>query len=150
LEEVKKAADGVGIEIVAFGHAGDGHLHVNALVDTTDPELAQKLKQLLLDTTEIIARLGGTTCGEHGDGRLRAGTLEAIYGREIIDLFTRVKRAFDPHNIMNPGVILPDARSPVADLKVGDNVEEIPDTIAALLRKVERNAGWGSPLDWSF
>lgn len=149
LERVKKAAAKVSIEVVAFGHAGDGHLHINALVDTTDTELLTKLNNLLLDATEIIAELGGTTCGEHGDGRLRTGSLEAIYGREIVDLFRMVKQAFDPQNIMNPGVILPDLRSPISDLKVGRHAEKIPAHIAALLRNVERDALWGSPLDWT-
>lgn len=149
LERVKKAAAKVSIEIVAFGHAGDGHLHVNALVDCADPSLATKVKELLLDTTEIVAELGGTTCGEHGDGRLRAGSLEALYGREIVDLFRKVKQAFDPQNILNPGVILPNLRSPLPDLKVGNNAEKIPDRIATLLRNVERHATWGSPIDWS-
>ncbi len=149
LEAIKTAAHKASVEIVAFGHAGDGHLHVNALVDTTDPQLERRLGELLMDATEIIARLGGTTCGEHGDGRLRAGTLDAVFGRGVTSFFKQIKNAFDPENIMNPGVILPDLRNPISSLKVGAHAENIPDDVANFLRDVEKTAAWGSPQDWT-
>ena len=63
---------------------------------------------LLDEVTGEIVRLGGTPSGEHGDGRLRAGLLERIYGAEIVELFRLTKTAFDPRGIFNPGVIVPD------------------------------------------
>ncbi|MBA2670942.1 MAG: FAD-binding oxidoreductase [Gemmatimonadetes bacterium] len=92
---------------VIFGHAGDGNLHVNPLVDTNSPGWADTLETILIEIAEGVARLGGTLAGEHGDGRLRAPLLETIRGAEMVAHFRTVKEAFDPGNILNPGVILP-------------------------------------------
>lgn len=141
---VREAAGRAGVEVVAFGHAGDGHVHVNALVDTTDPDFPRRLEDLLGAVTELLLQLGGTPAGEHGDGRLRAPSLERFYGVEVVDLFRRVKRAFDPPGILNPGVILPPTGAlALADLKVGDGAAAIPDEVARGLRRIEREAAWG-------
>jgi hypothetical protein len=90
--------------------------------------------------------LGGAPSGEHGIGRLRAGVLERFLGTDVMRLFARLRRAYDPHARFNPGVILPSADwSPLAHLKVGDDAAPIPDDIARRLRDIERNAGWATP-----
>lgn len=128
-----------------FGHAGDGHVHVNALPDTTRAGWRENLTGLLEDATALLVRLGGTPSGEHGDGRLRAGLLERVFGRDLLARFGDVKRAYDPRGICNPGVILPAADwAPLADLKVGPEAAPIPDDIAAALRDMERTAAWGT------
>jgi FAD/FMN-containing dehydrogenase len=147
LEGVRTAAAKAGIEIVAFGHAGDGHLHVNALADTRDPQMGERLARLLSDVTKLLVMLGGTASGEHGDGRLRAPVLEKVYGKRVMGLFAAVKRAFDPLGIMNPGVILPVAnmaggRPSLSDLKVGAGAQEIPESIERQLRHVEQSGEW--------
>jgi FAD/FMN-containing dehydrogenase len=149
LTGVHQAADDVGIEIVAFGHAGDGHLHVNALVDTTDPDCTDKLESLLEQTTALVIECGGTPSGEHGDGRLRAPAVERLYGSEILALFGRLKSAFDPAGVFNPGVIVTEqGGSPLEGLKVGPRAAVIPGDVAAALRQVEQTGGWGlSPLE---
>ncbi len=96
-----------GLPAVIFGHAGDGNLHVNPLVDTRDPHHAYTLEAVLTEIAQGVARLGGTLAGEHGDGRLRAPFLETIWGAETFAHFRAVKEAFDPRGILNPGVILP-------------------------------------------
>jgi FAD/FMN-containing dehydrogenase len=92
---------------VIFGHAGDGNLHVNPLVDVREPGWRDTVEAVLLEIADGVAALGGTLSGEHGDGRLRAPLLERIWGEEMVGLFRTVKEAFDPHGILNPGVILP-------------------------------------------
>ena len=134
------------VPVAIFGHAGDGHVHVNALPDTTEPDFRERLSGLLGDVTDLLVRLGGTPSGEHGDGRLRAGLLERFFGAEVVALFADVKRSFDPRGIFNPGVILPAADwSPLAGLKVGPDATPIPADIAARLRDMERNAAWSTP-----
>jgi FAD/FMN-containing dehydrogenase len=141
---VREAAARLGIEIVAFGHAGDGHLHINALVDVTDPDFEGRLEELLLRVSDLLVELRGSPSGEHGDGRLRAGLVERIYGPEVVELFAAVKQAFDPDGIMNPGVILPEPNAaPLDHLKVGPRARDIPDEIAEGLRELERTGGWG-------
>jgi FAD/FMN-containing dehydrogenase len=144
LAGVRAAAKELDIQVVAFGHAGDGHLHVNALVDTTAPDFETRLAALFDRVTDLVVTLGGTPSGEHGDGRLRAGTLERVYGAEILELFHRVKRAFDPLGVMNPGVIIPEpGAGPLDDLKVGGDAVTIPEALAQELRDIERTGGWG-------
>ncbi len=140
------AADRHGIPVAIFGHAGDGHVHVNALPDITRKGWQGALGALFEEVTDLVLRLGGTPSGEHGDGRLRSGLLERVYGAEVLALFRELKRSYDPLSILNPGVILPAADwSPLADLKVGADAAPIPDDIAQRLRALEQTAGWATP-----
>jgi len=102
---------------------------------------------LLFEVTAGIIELGGTLAGEHGDGRLRAGLLEVLYGPEVMDLFRRVKQCLDPLGLLNPGVILParDVGSPVDRLKVGVAAVRLDDDIATALRRIEREGGYDRP-----
>jgi FAD/FMN-containing dehydrogenase len=143
---LRTAAARRGIPIVMFGHAGDGHIHVNALPDTTAHGWRGALHELFDEVTDLLRGLGGVPSGEHGVGRLRAGILERFYGSEVMDLFHAVKRAYDPLSLLNPGVIIPATDwSPVAALKVGADAAVIPEDIATRLRDVERSAAWATP-----
>jgi FAD/FMN-containing dehydrogenase len=143
---LRQAAERRGVPVAIFGHAGDGHVHVNTLPDTTRAGWRDALRGLFDDVTALLVELGGVPAGEHGVGRLRAGVLERFYGAEVMDLFGRVKRAYDPLSILNPGVIIPATDwSPLAALKVGPDAAAIPDDIANRLRNVERTAAWGTP-----
>jgi FAD/FMN-containing dehydrogenase len=92
---------------VIFGHAGDGNLHVNPLVDVTRAGWREQAEAILEEVAAGIRALGGTLAGEHGDGRIRAPLLEAVWGAEMVALFRAVKEAFDPAGILNPGTVLP-------------------------------------------
>ena len=143
---IRTAAARHGIPIAVFGHAGDGHVHVNTLPDLTRAGWSDALAALYGDAAELLLDLGGTPSGEHGVGRLRAGLLERFYGPEVAALFRDVKRVYDAGSMFNPGVIIPSADwAPLADLKVGPGAAPIPDDIAARLREVERTAGWAIP-----
>lgn len=141
---VRRAAAARGIDIVLFGHAGDGHLHCNLLPEVARLGWEAEVASLLDEVTAVVAALGGTPSGEHGDGRLRAPLLERIYGAEIVALFHRVKTAFDPHGILNPGIKLGGAPS-IARLKVGAGAVPLPPEIAAGLRTIEREGGYARP-----
>jgi len=142
LDGVSAVARAHGLECVIFGHAGDGHLHVNVLPDVRQPGWELTVASLFDEISELVIRLGGTPSGEHGDGRLRAGLLSRIYGTEIVELFRRIKRAFDPRGILNPGVILPDRWEPLSQLKAGAEAAVLPEDIADGLRNIERTAGY--------
>jgi FAD/FMN-containing dehydrogenase len=96
-----------GLPAVIFGHAGDGNLHVNPLVDVRAAGWRDSVESVILEVTRAVRALGGTMAGEHGDGRLRAPLLESIWGAQMVERFRTVKSAFDPAGILNPGVILP-------------------------------------------
>ncbi|HET6229236.1 MAG TPA: FAD-binding oxidoreductase [Longimicrobiaceae bacterium] len=105
---------------VIFGHAGDGNLHVNPLVDVSAPGWRMAVDAVIGEITAGVAALGGTMTGEHGDGRLRAPLLETIWGAEMVARFRAVKHAFDPLGIFNPGVILPlPGQRPLDAIKYG-------------------------------
>ncbi len=143
---LREAAGRRGIPVALFGHAGDGHVHVNALPDTTRAGWREALAGLFEDVSSLVVRLGGTPSGEHGDGRLRAGLLQRTFGPDLVASFRDVKRAYDPRDVFNPGVILPAADwAPLADLKVGQDAAPIPSDIARGLREIERAAAWGTP-----
>jgi FAD/FMN-containing dehydrogenase len=139
---VRRMAGELELPVVLFGHAGDGHIHVNLLPEVARSDWQDRVATLLEEVTQLVKRLGGTASGEHGDGRLRAQALEQIYGAEIMGLFREIKRAFDPSGIFNPGVILPSGEPPISRLKVGLGAAAIPDDIQKGLREIELTGGY--------
>jgi FAD/FMN-containing dehydrogenase/Fe-S oxidoreductase len=99
------AAEGVTVAI--YGHIGDGNAHINPLLNLRDPADFARMDRLSRTIhAAVIDRFGGSLCGEHGDGRVRAEFLPALYGSELYELFVQTKRLFDPENLLNPGVKL--------------------------------------------
>jgi len=96
------------IHLVVFGHAGDGNLHPNILCDERD---ADEMKRVAAAVREIFAaavELGGTLSGEHGIGLMKAPFMEMELGEAGLDLMRRIKAAWDPNHILNPGKIFPE------------------------------------------
>jgi FAD/FMN-containing dehydrogenase len=140
---VRRVTSARDIPAVMFGHAGDGHVHVNLLPKVGRAGWEQGVAGVLEEVSDAVLRLGGTPSGEHGDGRLRAGLLQRVYGDEIVGLFRRIKLAFDPLGILAPGVILPSGEPAITRLKVGRQAIPLPDDIAHALREIERMGGYG-------
>ena len=115
------------------------------MADVDRPGWEHRVAQLWDRVTDEVLRLGGTPAGEHGDGRLRAGLVERLYGPELMGLLRKVKAVFDPGGVFNPGVVLPDQWRPLEQLKVGDRRVDLPQDIERGLREMERSAGWGRP-----
>jgi len=104
VEKSKKIASEHGIPLVAYGHAGDGNVHVHPIGERTI-ESEEKAKKLLTEIYEVGISLGGTISGEHGLGFTKKGYLPLAADKSKIDLMKRIKRAFDPNNILNPGKV---------------------------------------------
>ncbi|HEU5171770.1 MAG TPA: FAD-binding oxidoreductase [Gemmatimonadales bacterium] len=141
---IRRAAEAQGIPVVLFGHAGDGNVHVNVLPDVTSAGWEVRVRSLFDEVSDAAIRLGGVPSGEHGAGRLRAPLLERVYGPEIVALFRKLKDAFDPPGILNPGVILPSGQPPLWSLKVGAGAAQLPADIARGLREIERTGGYAT------
>lgn len=140
---VRRAGESRQIPLVIFGHAGEGNLHVNLLPDVSAADWKERVAGVYEEVSDAVIGMGGTPSGEHGDGRLRAGLLERLYGAGIVALFRLVKEAFDPAGILNPGVKLAaPGHRPLTELKVGDDAEPLPQGIEAGLREIERTAGY--------
>jgi FAD/FMN-containing dehydrogenase len=107
-EEYVKAVyalfDRHGLRAALWGHAGDANLHMQPFLDLGQVGDRQKILKLMDEYYDIVISLGGSTTGEHGDGRLRTPFLGKLYGPEVVGLFEKTKKIFDPYNLLNPGV----------------------------------------------
>jgi glycolate oxidase len=100
LDAVADLAAATSSLIVGCGHAGDGNVHLS--VWQSDPEARH---QLLMDLISTGVGLGGAVSGEHGIGTLKRPFLAELEDPVKLDLMRRIKAAFDPHGILNPGTI---------------------------------------------
>ena len=95
------------VRIVNFGHAGDGNIHVNIMVDLRQEGMAEKARQAVEAVFRAAVKLRGSISGEHGIGTVKAGYLGLEIDPVAIAMMRRVKTAFDPDNLLNPGKIFP-------------------------------------------
>lgn len=95
------------VSIGVSGHVGDGNLHPGIMADRRDPELMQRVEKAMAEIAEEALRLSGTLSGEHGIGYLKSPYLEWEFKSAGVALMRRIKQAFDPNGIMNPGKIWP-------------------------------------------
>jgi glycolate oxidase len=105
LERTDAIGDATGVRHLAYGHAGDGNLHVNFLWDddAERPAVDRAIGMLMQATVD----LGGTLSGEHGIGVSKAQYLRLEQSEDLIALQRDIKRAFDPRDLLNPGKIFP-------------------------------------------
>jgi glycolate oxidase len=92
-----------GITMGTFGHAGDGNLHPTAVVDADDPAAVEAAHAAFAEVFRLAIDLGGTISGEHGIGAAKLPYLGARLGEAQLGLLRRIKAAFDPAGILNPG-----------------------------------------------
>jgi glycolate oxidase len=95
------------LRIASFGHAGDGNIHVNLMVERANADELTRAKQAERVLFERVVALEGSISGEHGIGFAKKPYVEIELSREVIALQKRVKAAFDPNNILNPGKMFP-------------------------------------------
>ncbi|MGB4098745.1 MAG: anaerobic glycerol-3-phosphate dehydrogenase subunit C [bacterium] len=118
---------------VIYGHAGDGHIHVNPLFNIHDTDIVRKMTKMADFTHDLILEYGGSLSGEHGDGLLRTPFLKSFF-RTLYPVFESIKKLFDPEMIFNPGkIIQTDSRRFTDNLKITDMVhvrhtETFPET----------------------
>lgn len=111
VDEFKHYIDGVyeifkkySLRVALWGHAGNANLHMQPFLDLGQVGDRQKAFRVIDDYYNMVIGMGGSTSGEHNDGRLRAPYLERLYGPELYNLFRKTKQIFDPYGILNPGV----------------------------------------------
>jgi glycolate oxidase len=96
-----------GLRIPLFGHAGDGNIHVNIMVDPADAAALARAREAEQALFEGVVALEGSISGEHGIGFAKARFIPLELSPDEIALMKRVKQAFDPMGILNPGKIFP-------------------------------------------
>ena len=104
LNEIKEKYD---LNLVVFGHAGDGNLHPNIITDKRDIEEMKKVEDAVSAIFKAAVDLGGTLSGEHGIGTLKSPYMTMELGEVGVEMMKKIKEAWDPLNILNPGKIFP-------------------------------------------
>ena len=104
MDGIYKIFDKYHLKVAIWGHAGNANLHMQPFLDLSQVGDRQKVFKIIDDYYSLVINLGGSTSGEHSDGRLRAPYLKQLYGDTAYGLFQKVKDIFDPHGILNPGV----------------------------------------------
>ncbi|SDI14302.1 FAD-binding oxidoreductase [Alteribacillus bidgolensis] len=108
MERLKVIKEKYNIELVVFGHAGDGNLHPNIMCDKRNEEEMIRVEQAVGEIFEAAVELGGTLSGEHGIGTMKAPFMEQELGSAGLDMMKRIKDSWDPNGIMNPGKMFPE------------------------------------------
>jgi glycolate oxidase len=104
VEEVKKIGGKYGVRIVILGHAGDGNVHIHPM--RPDSVIDEKtVKEIMAEIYKVGLAMGGNISGEHGVGFAKKRYLPLIMEQSKLELMKRIKLAFDPNNILNPGKI---------------------------------------------
>jgi FAD/FMN-containing dehydrogenase/Fe-S oxidoreductase len=141
LRDFDRLLDDHGIHGLPYGHFGDGCVHVRIDFPLTEEGGADRYKTFVEEAAQLVAGYGGSLSGEHGDGRARSRLLPAMYSAAAIELFGQVKAAFDPDNLLNPGVLV-DPRPVSADIRAADLIGHFD----AFAQAVHRCSGVGKCL----
>jgi glycolate oxidase len=109
LRAIYSIADKYNVKAPCFGHAGDGNIHVNVMLDGSDPVQMENGHKAIREIFKLVVSLGGTLSGEHGIGLSKAEFMDIAFTPAELQLFRDLKQMFDPNNILNPGKMgLPD------------------------------------------
>jgi len=106
IDETIRDTDASRLPAPILGHVGDGNFHCAILVDPNDPAEMEEAERLNGRIVERALRMDGTCTGEHGVGMHKMDFLVDEHGADAVELMARIKRAFDPLNIMNPGKVV--------------------------------------------
>jgi len=107
LKRLRRLSEESGIKIVNFGHAGDGNIHVNIMIDRNNKEEYTKGVELVKHVFKETLDLGGTISGEHGIGLTKAPYIGMEISETGLSIMKSIKKVFDPKNILNPGKMFP-------------------------------------------
>ena len=100
IEEIGKRHDTF---VANFGHAGDGNIHVNFVVDRDDLTAIARARECVSETFQLSVDLGGTISGEHGIGYVKSQYMHFAIDRPTLEIMKGIKKVFDPNGILNPG-----------------------------------------------
>ncbi|SEP66053.1 FAD-binding oxidoreductase [Nitrosomonas ureae] len=107
LAGLRRLSDHYQLHNVNFGHAGNGNIHVNLLINPDDTEEVSRAERCLDEIFDLVIKLRGTLSGEHGIGSEKRAFVTKEIDRLTLDLMRNIKQVFDPNNILNPGKVFP-------------------------------------------
>jgi glycolate oxidase len=103
LKKIYSIGEKYGLKVPCFGHAGDGNIHVNVMVDGNDERELADGHKAIEEIFSLVVEMGGTLSGEHGIGLSKAEFMGIAFTPAELQLFRDIKKAFDPKGILNPG-----------------------------------------------
>ena len=113
-----------GLQASYYGHAAAGLLHVRPVLDLHSAEDLGKFRELANEVSSLISKFKGSLAGEHGVGIARTEFMGDQLGEDLLGVMREIKSSFDPHNILNPGKVIPEGRFKIdTDLRLGANRE---------------------------
>ena len=107
VRRINSLKEETGLVMVSFGHAGDGNIHFNIMLDKKNKTELKKAEYAIDVLFDYTLKLGGTISGEHGVGITKAAYIEKEIGSVELNLMKKIKKVFDPKGILNPGKIFP-------------------------------------------
>jgi FAD/FMN-containing dehydrogenase/Fe-S oxidoreductase len=129
IAEFRAALRRHGTDGAFYGHASVGCLHIRPVLNLKDPADVATMRAIMEEVTDLVLRFGGSLSGEHGDGLVRSEWNRKMYGPEVYEAFRRVKAAFDPDNLLNPGKVV-NAPSMTESLRYGPGYQPVnPPTV---------------------
>ncbi|TQV63568.1 MAG: FAD-binding protein [Sulfurovum sp.] len=102
LNKIYEIGEKYNFTIPCFGHAGDGNIHVNVMLDATKEGELERGHHAIEEIFQLVVDMGGTLSGEHGIGLSKAPFMHIAFNEQELNLFRDLKKAFDPNNILNP------------------------------------------------
>ena len=111
IRSVREVASRYGLIIVCFGHAGDGNIHTNIMLDRKNADELSRAEQAVEEIFRIALDLGGTLSGEHGVGIAKSPYLLWEIGEAAYEAMLNIKHALDPRNVLNPGKMFSPSRA---------------------------------------
>ncbi|MFB3131471.1 MAG: FAD-binding and (Fe-S)-binding domain-containing protein, partial [Rhodothermales bacterium] len=122
---IERFCNDLGTDVAYYAHASAGCVHIRPLINTKAAGEIARLPEITAFSVELLHGYGGSLSSEHGDGRARSWINERFFGPDLYRLYQEVKRAFDPHNILNPGAVV-DAEPMTENLRYGEDYGVIP------------------------
>jgi FAD/FMN-containing dehydrogenase/Fe-S oxidoreductase len=107
---LQKLMGGLGLKASFYGHAGAGLLHVRPVLDLHSADDWRKFRQLATEVSALVKQFKGSLAAEHGVGIARTEFMQDQLGEDVLSILREIKTSFDPHNLLNPGKIIPDGR----------------------------------------
>ena len=115
-------------DAVIFGHAKDGNIHFLVNEDFQDAVKAERYRLFTEEMVDLVLAKSGSLKAEHGTGRMMAPFVERQYGAELYEIMVRIKNAFDPAQVINPGVLISsDALAHMNNIKFNPTIEAVAD-----------------------
>ena len=110
---IKKISKKYKLDIVTYGHAGNGNLHIRPIIKNK-----KLMKKITVEFFSNVIDIGGSITGEHGDGLARSEFVKLQYGNDIYSIFKKIKQEFDPRNILNPDKIISTKSTMIENIRI--------------------------------